>query len=93
LWKSVRQHRISAVLANEAIADLLALDIVPVASSTLLSTAFAIATTFERTVDDALYVALGEETGAPVITADERLVNCLGSRFPIRWLGAYDRLS
>jgi predicted nucleic acid-binding protein len=89
LWKSVRQQRISALLANEAIGDLLALDIVPVASSALLNSAFAIATAFERTVYDALYVALAEENGAPVVTADERLVNRLGFRFPIGWLGAY----
>jgi predicted nucleic acid-binding protein len=27
--------------------------------------------------------------GIDLLTADERLVNALGSRFPIRWLGAF----
>ena len=93
LWKAVKHRRISAELAHEAIADLLALQVVSVASSPLLGNAFAIAATFDRTVSDALYIAVAAESGAPVITADERLVNRLASRFPIQWLGAYPSFS
>jgi predicted nucleic acid-binding protein len=27
-------------------------------------------------------------SGAPLVTADERLANALAARFPVRWLGA-----
>jgi predicted nucleic acid-binding protein len=30
---------------------------------------------------------LASKANAQMITADERLVNALGSRFPLRWLG------
>jgi predicted nucleic acid-binding protein len=58
-------------------------------SRPLLPNAFAIATTFGRTVYDATDVALAVESGAPLVTADERLVNALEGRFPVRWLGAF----
>ena len=37
----------------------------------------------------ALYVAVALATKTELITADERLVNALGSRFPVRWLGVF----
>jgi len=40
-----------------------------------------------RSSGDLTIVALAEEAGCEMITADERLVNALGSRFPVRWLG------
>jgi predicted nucleic acid-binding protein len=55
----------------------------------LLIQALRIAVTFERSFYDSLYVALAMSTKTELITADERLVNALGSRFPVRWLGAF----
>jgi predicted nucleic acid-binding protein len=46
------------------------------------------AAAFERTVYDSMYVTLAVISGAPLITADERLANALASRFPVRWLGS-----
>jgi predicted nucleic acid-binding protein len=54
----------------------------------LLKDAFALAAAHERTVYDCVYVALALQYGCEFLTADERLVNALGSRFPVRWLGA-----
>ena len=48
-----------------------------------------IAVDFDRTFYDSTYVALAVATGTELITADERLVNALGSRFPVRWLGVF----
>ena len=48
-----------------------------------------IAADFGRTVYDSTYVALAVATGTELITADERLVNALGTRFPVRWLGVF----
>ena len=36
----------------------------------------------------AIAVAAAVSLDIPVVTADERLVNGLASRFPVRWLGA-----
>jgi len=58
-------------------------------SRAVLPEALKIASEFERSVYDSTYIALAVATGSELITADERLVNALGSRFPIRWLGAF----
>jgi predicted nucleic acid-binding protein len=47
----------------------------------------AIARAFDRTVYEAVYVALAVVSNAPLLTADERLANALAARFPVRWLG------
>jgi len=57
-------------------------------TSSLLKDAFAIAATFDRTVYDCIYVALSVASNVPLVTADERLVNALAARFPVRWLGS-----
>jgi predicted nucleic acid-binding protein len=54
----------------------------------LIDSAFQIATAFERTVYDCLYVALAVHSNAQLITADERLANSLAAQFPVKWLGA-----
>jgi predicted nucleic acid-binding protein len=55
----------------------------------LLEDALHIATAFDRSVSDAMYVALAVTTNRPLVTADERLVQAMASRFPVRWLGAW----
>jgi len=89
-WKAVRRKRISQGSAEEAIAVVEALAFVTAATRPLLKDAFEIAAAYERSVYDGIYVALAVSSGAPLVTADERLVNALGSRFPVRWLGALD---
>jgi len=37
---------------------------------------------------DMIYVALAAQLGTEVITADEHWVRAVGSRLPVRWLGA-----
>jgi predicted nucleic acid-binding protein len=87
LWKAVRQGRLTVAAAESAISSL-ATDIIPtLPSKPLLSNAFALSTAHERTVYDCIYVALAIERGCELLTADERLVNALGSRLPVRWLG------
>jgi len=89
LWEAVRRNRISQAEAENSLRQFTALSIQVVPTSDLLIQALRIAVTFERSFYDSLYVALAMSTKTELITADERLVNALGSRFPVRWLGAF----
>jgi predicted nucleic acid-binding protein len=91
MWKAVRRQRVSRQTAERAVASIQTSGIRTLASQPLLGDAFHIAATYDRTVYDATYVALAHLSGAPLLTADERLANALAARFPIRWLGAYVR--
>lgn len=89
LWKAVRRDRLSPAEAEDSLRRFsdLALEIVP--ADELLIPTLQIAANCNRTFYDSLYVAVALNTKTELITADERLVNALGSRFPVRWLGAY----
>ncbi|MBZ5727415.1 MAG: type II toxin-antitoxin system VapC family toxin [Acidobacteriia bacterium] len=89
LWKAVRRGRISPRTAEESIATPEKKGIATAPTAKTLRDAFAIATAFDRTVSDAVYVALALVFDAPLLTADERLANALAARFPVLWLGAY----
>jgi len=54
----------------------------------LLASAYELATAFDCTVYDSLYVALAIESKANFVTADQRLANALSRDCPVRWLGA-----
>jgi predicted nucleic acid-binding protein len=88
MWKAVRLGRFPKVSAGAALATLTQRDFPTVPSLKLLDSAFQIATAFERTVYDCLYVALAVYSNAQLITADERVANSLAARFPVKWLGA-----
>jgi predicted nucleic acid-binding protein len=84
-----RSHgRITGKHCDTAIPSLEELGLTTVSSRPLLRSAVAIALAFNRSVYDSTYVALAVESNVPLITADERLVNALSARFPVRWLGA-----
>jgi predicted nucleic acid-binding protein len=65
----------------------LGIEIVP--TSGLIERSLQITISCDRSFYDSLYVALALATRTDLVTADERLVNALGSRFPVRWLGAF----
>ena len=89
LWNAVRRKRISPLEAENSLRRFAALAIQVVPTSDLLFQALQIAVVCDRSFYDSLYVALAVATKTELITADERLVNVLGSRFPVRWLGAF----
>jgi predicted nucleic acid-binding protein len=89
LWKAVRRKRINQADAENSLRQFTVLAIQIVPTSGLLSQALQIAVTCDRSFYDSLYLALALATKTELITADERLVNALGSRFPVRWLGAF----
>ena len=88
LWKSVRQGRSSTASAESAVTELRGRNLPTISSESLLEKAFGIATSFDRTVYDSLYVALAVDSKAQFVTADERLANALAAQFPVKWLGA-----
>jgi len=89
LWKAAKRGEITAVLAGHGLETILNRDFPTVPSRAILPEALKIAVDFGRTVYDSTYVALAVAARTELITADERLVNALGSRFPVRWLGAF----
>jgi predicted nucleic acid-binding protein len=88
LWKAARRGTLTPALAEHALEAMIKRDFPTLPSRVVLRDAVKIAVDFGRTVYDSTYVALAVATGSHLITADERLVNALGSRFPVRWLGA-----
>ena len=87
-WKAVRNKRMSGQSADEALQSLSELQLPTFPSHPLLRDAYRIATRFQCTVYDCIYVALAVASERPLVTADERLANALAAHFPIRWLGS-----
>jgi len=78
LWKKQRLGELEAASAARILRAVLKTFPARVLESRpLLPAAFRIASAFERTVYDALYIAAAQATGAPLVTADQRLVNSL----------------
>ena len=88
LWKAVRTGRCAKPVAEHGLAKLKAYRLITVGASSLIERAFSIASTFNRSVYDSLYVALATEYGVRLVTADERLVNALAGHFQVSWLGS-----
>lgn len=88
LWKAVRQGRIRVTGAEDALQAMRDRGFPTVSSHTLLLEAFTIASTFDRTVYDALYVALAVSSKSQLVTADERLATALAAHLPVKWLGS-----
>jgi predicted nucleic acid-binding protein len=87
IWKAVRSGRLSKASGQEVFASLTQREFPTVPSLKLLDKAFQIATDYQRTVYDCLYVALAVQSNTQLITADERLANSLAAHFPVKWLG------
>ena len=91
LWKKHRMKELSLKEAREILVKIQ--DSFPVrvyAASSLLESAWEIARTYDRSVYDALYIALAEQQKAVLITADQKLVNALNQsplKQYIQWLG------
>jgi predicted nucleic acid-binding protein len=78
LWKKVRMGLMTAGEARTAAADFVRAGPVSLHPTTpLLAPALDIATHYQRTVYDSLYLALALAAGCQLVTADQRLVNSL----------------
>jgi predicted nucleic acid-binding protein len=82
LWKKqTLMHRWTPTEAEEALAKFQALTFTLTPTSVLLNDAYQLAVTHQRTVYDALYLALSLREQCPFVTADERFVNAVKSTF------------
>ena len=89
LRKAVRLRRASEAAAQSALKAMLERGFPTFASVTTLEDALSIAVRFDCAVYDSIYVALAVSSRTELITADERLVNALAARFPVKWLGLF----
>ncbi|HEX3130348.1 MAG TPA: type II toxin-antitoxin system VapC family toxin [Thermoanaerobaculia bacterium] len=88
LWKYVRRYNFSADEARDSIRTLLSLSLRPISSSLFLSDALNLALDREVSAYDACYVALADNLGIPLVTADNKLVRKLdGCGVDVHWLG------
>jgi predicted nucleic acid-binding protein len=88
LWKLVRFAGYRTDAAEKALDRIAQMNLRSTGSQHLLADAFALAATYHRSDYDCIYVALGLSLSAPMLTCDEKLVNAMGTRFPVRWIGA-----
>jgi predicted nucleic acid-binding protein len=88
LWKAVRRGRCTRQAAETGLESMRSRGLPTVSSSTLIEAAFAIASAFDRTVYDSLYIALAVDCKGQFITADEKLANAVAAHLPVKWLGS-----
>ena len=82
IWKRHHQHLVALEEAGELLGRLLRMPVYVRASSRLLGSALEIAAKYDRTIYDALFVALAEDLRLPGITADEPLWRAVHADFP-----------
>jgi predicted nucleic acid-binding protein len=87
LWRGVKRQRWDRQQAETAVADIRDRDFQTVSSQLLMTSALDIALAYDRNIYDCLYAALASDSRCDLVTADERLVNALGARYPVKWLG------
>jgi predicted nucleic acid-binding protein len=88
IWKAVRLGRVTPASGEESFAALEQRAFTTVPSRRLIGPAYQIAAAYNRSVYDAMYVALSRQVQSQLITADERLANALAAHFPVKWLGS-----
>ncbi len=77
MWKKWRRREIEADVARRIIEDFRWFPLEVRSSDTLLASAWTIAEEFHRTMYDSLYLALAENKGYRLVTADHRFYNSL----------------
>ena len=87
-WKAERLGRCDERAADAAANQILQRNLVSFPTTALLREAARIAREHDRSIYDSLYLALAVAVDGALITADEKLVNSLAGRLPVRWLGA-----
>lgn len=79
LWKKWRCKEIEAKVAQSILQDFRRFPVDVHSSELLVQSAWEIAAEFERTVYDSLYLALAQNTGCSLVTADSKFHSALKS--------------
>lgn len=89
LWKRLRKGEIEATDGSEILVELGRIPIQIVPCEKLVSVAWGIASDFQRTFYDSLYVALSQTEKCPLVTGDRKLFNALAGKPGIElvWVG------
>ncbi len=88
LWKSIKRLGFPIENALLAITRLRALPLQVTSTIDLIEDALALTATHNITAYDASYIALSQQLGLAVVTADEKLVLALsGMAYRVQWLG------
>jgi predicted nucleic acid-binding protein len=82
IWKQQRQKSISSAEANGFLDALIRAPVEVVPAVRLLKAAMPIAIGYDRSIYDALFVALAQELGVAGVTADEPLYHAVSADFP-----------
>lgn len=89
LWKYVRFARVDPSVAAAHLRYVYQMPIQVLSTPLLVERALALAVSYGVNAYDACYVALAENAGCPLVTADQPLVRRLaGSPIAVQWLGA-----
>jgi len=91
LWvRSTLRGDISEIQAARAYESFLALGLDLWPSRTIAAAALKLAAGGKHKVYDMMYVELARREGCQLITAGEKLINKLGTKFPfVRWIGDF----
>lgn len=81
VWKKHRLQNLDVEDAQAIIDTFKTIGFIFTPNTALLSEAYKLAVTHDRTVYDMMYVALSEQENCQFITADERMVNAIGTHF------------
>jgi predicted nucleic acid-binding protein len=81
VWKKQRFQGLAALDAQQIIDVFRSLTFATTTNETLIDDAYHLAVTYQRTVYDALYLALSLREQCQFVTADERLANALSPTF------------
>lgn len=88
IWKKQLYQGLDQADAQAILKTLSTLSLAITPAVDLLHDAYRIAVAYRRTVYDSLYLALSQREQCRFVTADEKLVNALGSNFPDAvWIG------
>jgi predicted nucleic acid-binding protein len=82
IWNRRRRRLLKEADADNAIDDLFKTPVSIVKSTSLTKRAYHIAVKYDRSVYDAMFVALAESLDTQGITADEKLYNAVHADFP-----------
>src|SRR5436309_14562388 len=88
VWKKHRFHGMVAADGRLILDTFCTYAFTLTSTAALVGDAYDLAVAHQRTVYDAMYLALSVRESCRMVTADQRLVNALGATFPnLVWIG------